>query len=380
MKLLDEIYANAERLQVPMHVMLEVTNACNLDCIHCYIKGTVDQFRLCDDNEELSLRQIERLLDDLVEEGTLNLVFTGGEAFLRPDFLEILALARERHFAISIFSNGQCIDVRTADKLAEIHPVGVYFSIYGANAAVHERVTGVRGSFEKLLGAIALLRERGIAVGLKTMVMKNNLHQVKDIFSLGRRLGVDQHEFGEEISAKIDGSCGPKKMQLDDSLLGVYYRSDTPESPQYREELSFEDAFMKPLCGAGIIGACISCYGEVYPCGEWRAPVGNIKQDSFRSIWRKKEGLLAELRTIQEYGDLEDCRGCNLVASCRRCPGRAFAETGRWQACYPNAYTRAVLDKKINQELEARQNGKEEIRETGGQGGKIVSSRGENLL
>ena len=354
MKLLEEIYANVERLQIPMNVMLEVTNACNLDCIHCYIKGAVDQFRLNDDNEELSLGQTERLFDDLVEEGTLNLVFSGGEAFLRPDFLAILALAKERYFATTIFSNGQCIDAQIADRLAGIRPVCVYFSIYGANAAIHERVTGVRGSFEKLLAAIALLRERGIAVGLKTMVMKDNLPQVKDIFALGRSLGIDQHEFGEEISAKIDGSCEPKKMQLDNSLLGVYYRGDTPQLPEYREELSLEDTFKKPLCGAGIIGACISCYGDVYPCGEWRDPVGNIKQDSFRSIWRKKEGLLAELRAIKEYGDLEDCRVCGLVGSCRRCPGRAFAETGRWQACYPNAYTRAVLDRKINQELEAR--------------------------
>jgi radical SAM protein with 4Fe4S-binding SPASM domain len=366
MKLLDEIYSNIERLQIPMHVMLEVTKACNLDCIHCYIKDAVDQFRLCDDNEELSLRQIQLLFDDLAQEGTLNLVFTGGEAFLRRDFLEILALAKERHFATTIFSNGQCLDVQTADNLAWLSPVCVYFSIYGANATVHERVTGVRGSFEKLLSAIALMQERGIAVGLKTMVMRDNLHQLKDIFSLGRSLGIDQHEFGEEISAKIDGSCAPKKMQMDDSLLGVYYRSDTPQPPEYREELSFEEALRKPLCGAGVIGAHISCYGDVYPCGEWRVPVGNIKQDSFRSIWRQKEGLLGELRSIKEYGDLEDCRGCGLVDSCRRCPGRAFAETGRWQACYPNAYTRAVLDKKINQELEVKQNGKEEIRETGG--------------
>jgi radical SAM protein with 4Fe4S-binding SPASM domain len=380
MKLLDQIYVDIERMQIPLHVMLEVTHACNLDCIHCCIRGAVDQFRLNHDNNELTLREIERLLDDLVEEGTLNLVFTGGEAFLRKDFLEILALAKKRHFAFTIFSNGQCIDVRTADTLARLLPVCVFFSLYGANAAVHERVTGVRGSFEKLLGAIALLRQRGIVVGLKTMVMKENLSQLKDILSLGRSLGIDQHEFGEEISAKIDGSCEPKKMQLDDSLLGVYYRSDTPELPEYREALSSEEALKKPLCGAGVFGATISCYGDVYPCGEWRAPVGNIRQGSFRSIWRKKEGLLAELRTAKEYGDLEDCRRCGLVDSCRRCPGRAFAETGRWRASYPNAYSRAVLERKINQELEARQDGKEEIRETGGQGGEAVSSRGQNVL
>lgn len=351
MKLLDSIYLKAEALKIPLHVLLELTQRCNENCIHCYIKGAKDKFTLSSDEKELTFEQIVKLLDELVQEGTLNLTFTGGEALLREDFFAIAQAAKERNFAVSIFSNAQLINEDCADKLAKIMPVCIYFSIYGTEAFTHDRITQLPGSFERLLNAIQLLKERQIKVGLKTIVMKNNIGQLKEVFILGKLLGVETHEFGEEITAKIDGFCQPKSFQIDELSLYSYYKGDIPTSPDYVEELPLDKALKRPVCGAGVFGVCISCYGDVYPCVEWRMPLGNIKFKSFKEIWHNEEGFLGELRSVREYGDLVVCRSCSLVNFCRRCPGRAFLDTGEWRNCHKNAYQRAALTKEINKEL-----------------------------
>lgn len=357
MTLLDSIYLKAAALKIPLVALLELTQRCNESCIHCYIKGSRDKFSFSHDENELSKEQIIKLLGELAEEGALNLVFTGGEALLREDFFEIAQAAKERNFAITLFSNGQVIDEYCADKLAQVMPVCVYFSLYAKDSFTHDKITQLPGSFEKVLNAIRLLSERKINTGLKTIVMKNNIRQLKAIFTLGKSLGVARHEFAEEITAKIDGSGQPKACQLDDSFLYTYYKGDVPVSAQRIEELPLNEAVKKPLCGAGVFGVCVSSCGDVYPCAEWRSPLGNIKYQPFKEIWHNEAGLLGELRSAKEFADLPDCQKCSLVNFCRRCPGRAFAEEGRWRACYKNAQQRAILAEKVNKELIAKEAG-----------------------
>jgi len=351
MTLLDSIYLKAEALRIPLHVQLELTQRCNANCIHCYIKGARDKLSFSRDDKELTLVQIARLLDELVEEGALNLTFTGGEAMLREDFFDIANAAKKRNFTITIFSNGQLIDIDAANRLRELMPVCVYFSVYGWDANTHDGVTRSPGSFRRLLNVVQLLKIRGIKIGFKTMVLKHNFHQIRKIFKLGKELGIETHEFAEEITAKIDGSCQPKFCQLDDYLMYEYYKGDIPSTWEYIEDSSQEEALKKQLCGAGVFGVCVSSYGDVFPCVELRIPLGNVKYQSFKYIWHKEEGYLAELRSVKEYKDLVICRSCKLVNFCRRCPGRAFYDSGDWRDCYANAYQRALLEKRINDEL-----------------------------
>ncbi|MBN1912958.1 MAG: radical SAM protein [Candidatus Omnitrophica bacterium] len=351
--LLDSIYAKVEALRVPLHILLELTQACNENCIHCYIKGAKDRLSFSKDKKELSLGRIIGLLDELQREGALNLTLSGGEAILRNDFFEIAKAARQRNFALALFSNGQLIDKENADRLKEIMPVCVYFSVYGKDASTHDRITRLEGSFKKLFSAIELLRQRGVKIGLKTVVMKENFTQLKEVFELGKYFGAEAHQFTEEITTRIDGTC-PGPCQIDGCSLYDYYKGDIPQPREYIEELKKEEALRKPLCAAAASGACISAYGDVYPCAELRVPLGNVKYASFADIWRKEEGFLEEFLETREYGDLPECRQCDLISFCRRCPGRAFYETGDWRGCYEHARERALLSKRINEELAFR--------------------------
>ena len=83
---------------VPSGVHLQIADRCNHSCQHCYqVQGR---------KGELSTDELKAILDDLAEAGIMLLNISGGEATLRPDLLELLRHARQRGFALRLFTNG----------------------------------------------------------------------------------------------------------------------------------------------------------------------------------------------------------------------------------------------------------------------------------
>ena len=83
---------------------------------------------------------------------------TGGELTLRSDWLEIAGQVKKRRMTLTILTNGTLLGAEATEDVARLKPVLVAVSLYGANAVAHERVTGVRGSFDRSLRALVALR------------------------------------------------------------------------------------------------------------------------------------------------------------------------------------------------------------------------------
>src|SRR5205814_686133 len=98
----------------------------------------------------------------------------GGEPHLRPDFWEIAAEERRLKFAIRVFTNAYLIDDKVADRLRDLRIVETSISIHGSTPAIHEKLTRIPGSFQRVLDAVRRLRERGMRVVLKTPVTRLN--------------------------------------------------------------------------------------------------------------------------------------------------------------------------------------------------------------
>src|SRR6185369_13526326 len=99
---------------------------CNLDCDHCYLDITHPP-------DEMSTAEALHVIDELARSGTLFLVLTGGEIFLRKDTLEIAAHARKRGLAVRLLTNATRIDRELAAAIARVKPMAVEISIYGSH-------------------------------------------------------------------------------------------------------------------------------------------------------------------------------------------------------------------------------------------------------
>src|SRR3979490_3357652 len=95
--LMQSVWDRAAAMGIPIAVQFDLTYRCNERCVHCYLDH--------EDHGELSTREVEEVLDQLAEAGTLFLTFSGGELLLRKDFFPLLAHARRLRFDVKIKTN-----------------------------------------------------------------------------------------------------------------------------------------------------------------------------------------------------------------------------------------------------------------------------------
>ena len=306
---------------IPLNMHWDLTYRCDHKCVHCYL---TDRHR-----DELSLEECEAVLDELVAAGTISILFSGGDLFLRPDALEILKAARDRQFDVRINTHGNFITESVADALQEMGVARVSISVYSENAEVHEAVTLIPGSHQKSLDGARRLIERGIAVVFKTPVMAQNKACYHTVGPLAARLGAsseldahivpdDQSDFGlcavgVHSSERVLALIG-EMLKESDSLPEWYELHDAPPTAR--------------TCSAGTSMGYISPDGILYPCLNWRDPIGDLRESSFRTLWKHSEAVEKQ-RQVTRGSYLSDCDGCGFNGKCHYCPGISHAEHGQ---------------------------------------------------
>jgi len=321
--------AGLDRHRVPVEGTIETTFRCNLSCVHCYVNEPAGAREIAE--QELPLGRLKELVDEIVEEGCLFVLFTGGEILLRPDFPELYLYARGRGLLITLFTNGTLVTDRVADLLAEHPPEKIEISLYGMTPETYERVTRVPGSFARCLAGIRRLVERGLPLTLKTMALSWNQDEVGAMEAYARGLGLD-FRFESSLNPRVD--CGANRnaelqisperaLQLD---LG---------SPGRMEELrEFCEKFARPdtprdddrvyTCGAGESSFTVDPYGRLQMCQLSRKSFHDLTGGRFAEGWHE---LFPRLRA-RTWQTNDTCRRCSLMSLCGSCPGAAEMETG----------------------------------------------------
>jgi radical SAM protein with 4Fe4S-binding SPASM domain len=163
----DLEFPSMEKIPLPSkfsHVWLELTNACNLSCQHCYSESSPRVNRM----DELDVKQWQQIIDKLLAHGVQQFTFIGGEPLLRPKLIQQLAdythqqapSTQLRIFSNLSFSSSKTI---TTDYLKE-YKIHIGTSLYGMDAATHDSMTKLKGSWEKTTRFIRRLVQSGIPV------------------------------------------------------------------------------------------------------------------------------------------------------------------------------------------------------------------------
>lgn len=314
--------------------MLSLTERCNLRCVHCYIN------RPAGDKEsrqrELGLGEWCAILDQLSYEGILWLLMTGGEPLLHPDFAAIYLYAKQRGFHVTIYTNGTLLTTELAALLEEYPPWQVEISLYGANAETYESITGVRGSFARCLEGIDLLCRRGIALGLKTMAMTLNVHEIESIQQIAEERGL-RFRYDPMIFSRQDGSHQPLCCRMSVEEIVALERQDPKRLEQW-QELCSDHWLRLPQnqdklfpCGAGLKTFHIDAYGGFYPCVlvDWLRY--DLRSGSLEEALRSFVPAVRALPITHDH----TCGECSLRIPCQNCPGWAHRETGDAEAPEP---------------------------------------------
>jgi radical SAM protein with 4Fe4S-binding SPASM domain len=320
------IYDTAMR-RMPVSAMCNLTYRCALNCKHCYVTDPDPGA------DELTFAEYKDLFDQLAAMEALFLTFSGGEPLLRPDFLELLAAARERHFAVRVFTGGTVLDERLAAEIAALHPIAVEISLHAATPALHDEFVGVTGTWEHVVAMARRLRELGANVVLKMNVMNFNYLELKDVYDIARSCGAE-FRYSPFLSVTNDGGTGPTALRMSDEHLRGYFGIlkdwvvPLPEDGDAcDEELSSPVRYNERAlsCLAGFNNCSIDPYGTVWPCVSLPFALGNVREKPLAEIWQGEE--VKRVRALTEV-PAEECASCELDRYCFRCPAFSLLEEG----------------------------------------------------
>jgi len=342
----SEILHKAREKRIPLNATFELTYRCNLRCNHCYLEeGT---------SGELTTSEVFLAIDQLVEAGTLKVVFTGGEALVREDFFDIAGYARKRNMAVSLISNGTLIDEKAVEKMKQLHFSSLMISLYGITPQTHESVTRVEGSVSKTLKAISLLRKNGFEVQIKTPVMKQNVDEITKIDDFCNGIEVKLNA-SPLLSPATNGSTRPLKYRLSDDELRRYMLWEVGTGKK--------TAGLTRTCNAGLSNVSISALGKVFPCNVLRLEAGGLRQESFAKIWSYSP-VFQWIRDIK-MEDFRGCSQCELLGACTRCPGQALSEEGDMlSSCRESCRITRIRKEVEDEEGDSSKEGKKKVCET----------------
>ena len=317
-----KLHRRAEAQRVPVNGTFEVTRRCPLRCVHCYNNLSVGDPDA--QSGELSYEEHCRVLDEITEMGCLWLLYTGGEIFARNDFLKIYTYAKKKGLLITLFTNGTLITPKIADYLVQWPPFSIEITLYGSTKKTHERITGVRGSYERCLRGIGLLTERKLPLKLKSVVVTSNKNEIWEIKRFAEdHLGLE-FRFDAMINPRVDYSKSPLSVRLkpeevveldveDPKRLGEWEKIALRSIGSVSSPEQYDHLYS---CGGGKNAFSINPTGRLSICGLYSRETWDLRQGSFREGW---ENFLFRMRH-RKVTRKTKCATCEIKAMCGMCP------------------------------------------------------------
>lgn len=307
-------------------VVWNVTQRCNLKCVHCYSRSEDKSYA-----NELSTEEGIQLLDDLAQFGSPVVLFSGGEPLIRPDILTLIRHATDSGMRAVLSTNGTLIDNRLAAKLKDIGLSYVGISLDGLTK-VHDAFRGVNGTFDKVIRAIQNCKEVGLKVGLRFTINKRNFQEIDGIFDLveeqqipricfyhlvysGRGADLIKEDLDHEQTRKVvdlimertlalhDKGMAVETLTVDNHADGPYiYLRLLKENPERAAQV-LELLKMNEGNNSGRGIGCVSWDGSVHADQFWRHhSFGNIRTRRFSEIWTDtSDELLQKLKEKKKF-------------------------------------------------------------------------------
>jgi MoaA/NifB/PqqE/SkfB family radical SAM enzyme len=177
------------------YVSVTMEFRCNLRCTHCMIEHTMDRLV---PTEAVFFDAI--LAEQAATSQWQGLVLTGSEITLRRDLPELARRARAAGFInIRIQTHGMHLNRRPyLDSLIEAGVTEFFISVAGQDAATHDHITRVPGSWARMMQGIALIEAHPAQLKIITntvITAQSYTFLAGIVASLARMKKVVQHEF-----------------------------------------------------------------------------------------------------------------------------------------------------------------------------------------
>ncbi len=170
----------------PFIAIWEVTQACDLACVHCQASAQPNRHPM-----ELSTEEGQQLIDQIAALKVPVFVLTGGDPIKRPDLFELISHARSAGVRVSLTPSATPLLTRDVFvRLKEAGLARLAVSMDSASAETHDAFRGMAGSFARTLDAVRWANEIGLPVQINTTFSRRNIAEIDAIVALMESLRI----------------------------------------------------------------------------------------------------------------------------------------------------------------------------------------------
>ena len=290
----------------PISISFEPTTSCNLRCPECP-SGLRAFTRPTGMLQDPFFRDtIDQLSKDL-----LYLVFYfQGEPYLNPSFLDMVKYAASKGIYTATSTNAHYLNDKLAQKTVESGLDRLIISIDGTTQDVYAQYR-VGGQLSKVLDGARnivkwkkLLNSKTPFVFFQFLVVKPNEHQLKDILTLAKEIGVDEVRFK---TAQVYNYEEDPNQLIPSTQKYSRYRKNSDGKVEPKNNLNNH-------CWRLWHATVITWDGLVVPCcfdKDAQHTMGNLKGKPFREVWHDKEYVHFRRQVLESRRNIDICANCS---------------------------------------------------------------------
>ncbi|GEM_PF-2803874 len=321
----------------PVLAHLSVTNKCNMSCEYCSVR----ELHCSNAEKELTTEQWKKIISGLAEWGVFQIGFTGGEPTLRKDLPELANHVHEKGCVFNLTTNGWLLDEKLVSKLAESGMKQCQVSLDSHIKETHEKLRG-KGSYERAIKSIRLLKDKGVAVGIDCVVSRNNIGSIPEFIKWIEKEGIPYLTLIKlkkgDLSREYYNYLMPDYHAYSRLIKDICCREKNKNpnitldcgSVSNLQAVADKNKFHNlPVAGCplGHHLICISPSGNIFSCAallDKRLCLGNALKDDIKEVW-ENNSLLREFRLIKQKISGK-CRNCERLDICRGgCRGISYS-------------------------------------------------------
>ncbi|NJL80351.1 MAG: nif11-class peptide radical SAM maturase 3 [Richelia sp. RM2_1_2] len=344
------------------YAVWEITLKCNLACSHCGSRAGHTR------TKELSTEEALNLVKQLADVGITEVTLIGGEAFLRPDWLEIAKAITDAGMLCGMTTGGFGITIDTARRMKEAGISVVSVSVDGLEAT-HDKLRGKPGSWQWAFKTMSHLKEAGIPFGCNTQINRLSAPEFPSIYEHVRDAGVFAWQV--QLTVPMGNAADNSEMLLQPyELLDIYPMIARVAQRAKREGVQLQPGnnigYYGPYerllrggnawsfwqgCSAGLSALGIEADGAIKGCPSLPTSAytgGNIRDYNLRTIIEETEELRFNMGAGTPQGTEHlwgFCKTCEFAELCRGgCSWTAhvfFDKRGNNPYCHHRALTQA---------------------------------------
>lgn len=314
----------------PLVVRIESTMLCNHKCFYCY-----NPLQRKVISEDTAIENIKSLVQMLNQWGTFDVTFTGGEPFLQKKVLYAgIEEVKKTDMDYGINTNASLITRDDAKRLKDTGVASLFMSFPSYDEKTFEIITGVKGSYKRVMNGFELLANEGLRITANMVVVKNPINNIAHVYDTAKML-VEKFGIIRFATASVSPSYTEQKKHIvnNNDMIDIF-----EQMVNVQDDFNIDIRNSRPLpicflagmdekfakydlfrgCTIGVVnGMTVDLEGNFKPCPVMNTPIANAFSDSLDEIKAKMsiyDGTnITQLKSISP----KECHDCAIFEVCK---------------------------------------------------------------